>query len=129
MLRRSFMLLAMAGSAFSAVRWFLLGVNASKWIGLPEYASAMQRVQAQSRNWGIAALALQALAIAISVGRMDAQFRPRPSETTTPFTQHALSADRWFVRAAICILGTVAMVMVIGLAIYVVESKDAWFSR
>lgn len=129
MLRRAFMFLAMAGSAFAGVRWFVLGVTASKWIGLPAYASAMQSFQTQSRNWGISALALQAAAIAISLGRMNPQLKPLRSDATTVLTDHAVSADRWFVRAAFCILGTVAMVLVIGLTIYVVESKGAPFSR
>ena len=48
--------LSAAGAAYAVDRWFLSGVMASKWIGLPQYASAMSQLQMESRHWGIAAL-------------------------------------------------------------------------
>jgi hypothetical protein len=54
--RYSLAILLAAASSYAIDRWFFSGVMASKWIGLPQYASAMRELQNESRNWGIVAL-------------------------------------------------------------------------
>src|SRR2546427_8943409 len=39
--------------------------SASKWIDLPQYASAMKELQNESRNWGIAGVVLESAALAL----------------------------------------------------------------
>jgi hypothetical protein len=53
-----------AVSGYAMDRWFYSGLIASKWIGLPQYASAMRELQNESRNWGIVAAALEIAALA-----------------------------------------------------------------
>jgi hypothetical protein len=62
-------ILAVAASAYAADRWFFAGLTASKWIGLPQYASAMKELQNESRDWGIAALFLEGTAVALGLPR------------------------------------------------------------
>ena len=60
-------ILAMAAAAYAVDRWFFSGLIASKWIGLPQYASKMKELQIASRNWGIAALVLDGTALALTL--------------------------------------------------------------
>ena len=57
--RYSLAILLAAASSYAIDRWFFSGLIASKWIGLPQYASAMKELLNESRNWGIVALVLE----------------------------------------------------------------------
>jgi len=46
-------------AAYAVDRWFLSGLMASKWIGLPQYESQMRELQTVSRKWGTVALVLE----------------------------------------------------------------------
>jgi hypothetical protein len=115
-LKLSIVTLTIAASAYAVVRWFFLGLTASKWIGLPQYAAMMQSVQNQSRNWGIAALMLEAIAISFSALLLGKPVKPIPSSSVTGPAQ---STDHWLARAGLCVLGTVAMILVLFLIIFV----------
>lgn len=113
----------MASSAFAVIPWFFLGLNASKWIGLPQFASAMQKLQHESRTWGIASLILEAVALALSLYPRTQHESPLPT-AGAPFA-YVLEKNRWvelvehwFVRAALCILGTIGLVIFFGVIIY-----------
>jgi len=67
--RYLFAVLVVTAAAYAVDRWFISGLVASKWIGLPQYASAMKELQNESRNWGIAALVLESAALALSLPR------------------------------------------------------------
>jgi membrane protein YqaA with SNARE-associated domain len=60
-----------AASGYAIDRWFFSGLMASKWIGLPQYASAMKELQNESRNWGIVVVVLEiaTLALVLPAGR------------------------------------------------------------
>jgi hypothetical protein len=101
----SIVALTIAASAFAVLRWFILGLAASKWVGLPPYAATMQSVQNQSRNWGVAALMLEATAISFSLLLFGKGVKTIPS---TSVTGPAQLTDHWLARAALCVFGTVA---------------------
>jgi hypothetical protein len=67
--RYSLAIVLAAASSYAIDRWFFSGVMASKWIGLPQYASAMRELQNESRNWGIVALVLEIAALALVLPR------------------------------------------------------------
>jgi hypothetical protein len=79
--------LSAAGAAYAVDRWFLSGVMASKWIGLPQYASAMSQLQMESRHWGIAALVAEGLAVLLVLPRW-------AKEKRTPIATSVLTAPR-----------------------------------
>jgi hypothetical protein len=97
---------------------------ASKLIGLPQYADAMQRLQRQSTRWGIAAVVLEIIALASGVLAEDRRDFLQPSaqaSLTYPFEQ-----NRWmnfiqhrFIRLALVAVGTLALVVVFAVVIYV----------
>jgi hypothetical protein len=51
--------------SYAINRWFFSALVASKWIGLPQYEQAMKELQSQSEKWGIAAVILGIVAIAL----------------------------------------------------------------
>lgn len=113
----------MAGSAFAVIEWFFLGVTASKWIGLPQYASAMRHLQDESRNWGIAVLVLQAVALALSLFSRTHQQEVLPAPRA-PLT-YVFEKNRWvellesrLIRAALCILGTIGLIILFAVLAY-----------
>lgn len=111
----------MAASAFAVIRWFFLGLTASKWIGLPQYASAMHELQKQSRNWGISALVLEGVAITLSLLPMKTQLKTLPPNATPYITYPRQLVDHWFIRAALCIVGTIAMILLFFFVIIMVS--------
>jgi hypothetical protein len=97
-----------AGSAYALSRWFFLGLTASKWIGLPQFASAVQELNSESGSWGIAALVLECVAILLILPR-----KPK-RQPSAPLDAHA-----WFehlghcaLRTALCCFITVFLVVV-----------------
>jgi hypothetical protein len=88
-------ILAVAAAAYAVDKWFFLGVTASKWIGLADHAALMRQTQDQSRNWGIAALVLELVAIILSL--------PIESSSGGIHIIHCLR------RSVFCILGTVVL--------------------
>ncbi len=107
----------MAASASALNRWFVLGLTASKWIGLPRYASAMQNLNTESNRWGIAAIALQCVAILLILPR-------KPEQAAFVFSTDRLpgepfDAHVWIeylghclLRTALCCFITVLLVVV-----------------
>lgn len=106
-LRLSIVTLTIAASAYAVVRWFILGLTASGWIGLPQFAETMQRVQHQSRNWGITALMLEVVSISFSLLPFRKRVKTVPSSSITSPAVQAQLTDHWAARAALCVLGTV----------------------
>ncbi len=110
-LRFSTAVLAAAAAAYALDRWFFSGVMASKWIGLPQYASAMNKLKAGSATWGIAALAAECLALLLVLPRWTAE-KSTPSANSVlawPPQQNLTAQYAWkcFFRASFCLLGTV----------------------
>ncbi len=115
----------MATCAWALIRWFSLGLMASKLIGLPQYASAMQSMEQQSRRWGIAAVVLEVVALVLAVFAETESDVSRPvacASLTYPFMQnrwmHLL--QRWFIRVVMVMLGTIGLVLLFLFVIYLV---------
>ena len=115
--RYLFAILAMAASAYTADRWFFSGLTASKWIGLPQYASAMNELQHESRYWGIAAIVLQSTGLLLALPRW-----PEKRITMARSSVLSVSAERnmwseYFERcilgAALCLLGSLGFAILI----------------
>ncbi len=127
--RRFVVVLAMAASALAVTRWFFLGVTASKWIGLPQYAFAMHEIRNQSRGWGMSALVLEGVAIALSVLPMKTRLQTSPPGATPRLTYPKQIAENWLIRAALCIAGTVAMILLFFFVIYIMEMRTVPLPR
>jgi hypothetical protein len=112
-------ILAVAAAAYTVDRWFISGVIASKWIGLPQYASAMKELQNASRNWGIAALVLEAAALALALPRWPKKKTPlaRGSVLTLGIAQNRWTEylGRCIFHAVLCLLGLVGLAVLIPL--------------
>jgi hypothetical protein len=117
--RSSVAVLFVAASSYAIDRWFFSGLAASKWIGLPQYASAMTKLQNESRNWGIVALVLELAALALVLPRW-----PREEQALTKNSPLTLLAERnrrrvflgqCIFRAGLCILGTLVLAVLIPL--------------
>lgn len=120
-------ILFMIGSAYSLIRWFTAGLIASKWIGLPEYAFAMREMEQQSRRWGIAALILEGIALILSLV-VPGHPAVRPTTANAPLT-FPFEQNRWkyfvqlrLVRAGLCIFGTIGLVLVWMIAVYIIAT-------
>jgi hypothetical protein len=112
-------ILLLAASSYAMDRWFFSGLTASKWIGLPQYASAMSELQNESRNWGIVAMALEFAALASVWPRW-----PKESLALTENSLLNLGAGlnarseylgRCMLRIGLCLLGTLLFAIVIPL--------------
>ena len=112
--RYFFALLTMGAAAYALDKWFFLGVAASKWIGLPDYAALMRETQNQSRNWGIAALILEALTLDVLVLPGNSGKDDVHTGDLTPLTARSESRSandyiaQFAIRTVLCILGTIA---------------------
>ncbi len=105
--------LTMAAVAYALDKSFFLGLTASKWIGLADHATLMSETQDQSRNWGIAALILEVLALTLflpSKSRRDKLQQGDATLLTAGFESRfsGLYITQCAVRAVVCILGTIA---------------------
>jgi len=117
--RYSLVILLVAASGYATDRWFFSGLMASKWIGLPQYASAMKELQNESRNWGIAGVVLESAALALALPRW-----PKEEIALTRSSPLSLSSERnvWteylgrcILYAGLCLLGTVGLAILIPL--------------
>ena len=108
-----------AASSYAIDRWFFSGLIASKWIGLPQYASAMRELQNESRNWGIVALVLEIAALALVLPRW-----PKDELALTKNSPLTLSTERnvWteylgrcISHAGLCLFGTLGLAILIPL--------------
>jgi hypothetical protein len=99
--RYSLAILLAAASSYAIDRWFFSGLMASKWIGLPQYASAMRELQNESRNWGIVALVLVIAALTLVLPRW-----PKHELALTKNSPLTLSTERnvWTEYLGRCIL-------------------------
>ncbi|MGB8476714.1 MAG: hypothetical protein WCE61_21745 [Candidatus Acidiferrum sp.] len=109
----------MAAAAYALDRWFFAGLTASKWIGLPQYASAMKELQAESRIWGIAALIIESLALALALPHWPKQ-KPEPQKNSdlSLATERNLSREyimRCVFHSGLCVLGTVVFAILVPL--------------
>jgi hypothetical protein len=109
--------LAMLLAAFAILKWFSDGLVASKWIDLPQYASAMQHLQRASSEWGIAALALESLALGLSLFPIP-KAETAPTVTTLQ-SSHPVERSRFpqlvkhcAARTALCVLGTAGLILI-----------------
>jgi hypothetical protein len=94
----------LVGSAFALSEWFSLGVAASGWIGLPQFAPAMQKLNTESGRWGLAALALQCVAILMILPRKPKKSAPAFSTGWPP--SEPLDAHAWIEHLGHCVLRT-----------------------
>jgi hypothetical protein len=113
-------ILAMAASGYALDRWLLSGVIASKWIGLPEYSTAMNELLHKSRSWGIAALVLEGLALALALLPWPEQ-RPdlaRDLVSSLVIERNAAKEylQRRFLRSGLCVLLTIGFAILVPLA-------------
>ena len=117
--RYSLAILLAAASSYAIDRWFFSGVMASKWIGLPQYASAMRELQNESRNWGIVALVLEIVALALVLPRWPKKelALPKNSPITLSSGRNARTEylGRGILRAGLCLLGTLGLAILIPL--------------
>ncbi|HTF24965.1 MAG TPA: hypothetical protein VK937_13780 [Candidatus Limnocylindria bacterium] len=113
----SLAILLVAASGYAIDRWFLSGLMASKWIGLPQYASAMRKLQNESRNWGIVVLVLEIAALALVLPRW-----PKGELALTKNSVLTLSTERnvWteylgrcILHTGLCILGTLGLAFLV----------------
>jgi hypothetical protein len=114
-------ILAITASAYAIDRWFFAGVMASKWIGLPQYASAMKELQSESREWGLLGVGLEALALLL--------FLPH-RQIEKPIKASSLmlvgEARKWeypfrcAIRLALCVLATIGLAILIPLIVDIV---------
>jgi hypothetical protein len=117
--RYSLAILLGVASGYAIDRWFFSGLTASKWIGLPQYASAMKELQNESRNWGIVVVVLESTALALVLPRW-----PKEEIALTRSSPLTLSSERnvWteylgqcILHAGLCLLGTVGLAILIPL--------------
>jgi len=93
-----------AASAYALLRWFSLGVAVSGWIGLPQFAPAMRKLNTESGRWGLAALALQCVAILMILPR-----KPKKSAfvfSTGRAPSEPVDAHAWIEHLGHCVLRT-----------------------
>ena len=117
--------LTMAACAWALIQWFFLGLLASKWIGLPQYASAMQKQEQLSRSWGIAGAVLEVVALVLAFFAERQPSIPAPAahaSLTYPFEQNRWMhlVRYWFIRMALVVLGTVGFILLFLVIIYFV---------
>jgi hypothetical protein len=93
-----------AGSAYALSRWVFLGVAASGWIGLPQFAPAMEKLNTESGRWGLAALALQCVGILMILPRNPKKSAPAFSTERSP--SESLDAHAWIEHLGHCVLRT-----------------------
>jgi hypothetical protein len=112
-------ILLVAASSYAIDRWFFSGLIASKWIGLPQYASAMRELHNESRNWGIVALVLELAALALVLPSW-----PKEELALTKNSLLTLSTGRnvrteylgrCVLNAGLCLLGTPGLAILIPL--------------
>jgi hypothetical protein len=117
--RYSLAILFIAATGYAIDRWFFSGVMASKWIGLPQYASAMTKLQNESRNYGIVALALGAVALALALPRLPKQelvlIRNAPLTLSTERNAWTEYLGRCILHGGLCFLATFAFAILIPL--------------
>ncbi len=110
-------ILAMVASAYAMDRWFISGLTASKWIGLPQYASAMKEFQNVSRTWGSRAVILECVAFVLLLPAWQKQkvvpMKDSMFLVTTNPNARLEFLGRCVLRAALCFLGTLALAILI----------------
>lgn len=79
--RLALLILVTCLSSYAADRWFLSGLTASKWIGLPQYEQAMTELRTESAKSGAAAVVLGIVAFLLAVPRWPARVK---SDATRP---------------------------------------------
>jgi hypothetical protein len=114
-LRYSLAILLAAASGYAIDRWFSSGVIASKWIGLPQYISAMRELQNESRNWGIVASVVETVALVLVLPRW-----PKQELALTRNAPLTLSTERnvwteYLGRCILCLLATIGFAIFIPL--------------
>jgi hypothetical protein len=111
-------LLAVA-SGYAIDRWFLSGVMASKLIGLPQHASSMRELQNESRDWGIVASVLEAVALVLVVPRWPKQelalTRDAPLTLSTERNVWTEYLGRCILQVGLCLLATIGFAILIPL--------------
>jgi len=100
-------------SAYSATRWLGVVGAISGWIGLPQYADQIPKLSMEARWWGGLALALPFVAALVlglcarhspsSDRSATLSYPPEPRRWTLPM-------ERYLVRLATSVLGTVAFI-------------------
>jgi hypothetical protein len=109
--------LVIVACSYAIDRWFFSGLTASKWIGLPQYASAMNELLNESRNWGIIAVILGAVALVLVLPRWPKrEGRPTTSASLALVSERSAWTDFLLsctVRAGLCLLGIVALAILI----------------
>jgi len=119
--RYSLGILLAAASSYAIDRWFFSGVTASKWIGLPEYGSAMRELQDDSLKWGIVALVLGILALALVLPRWPKKELALPKNSPITLSSSGRNArteeylGRCVLHAGLCLLGTLGLAILIPL--------------
>ncbi|MGA8143932.1 MAG: hypothetical protein WB987_08605 [Candidatus Acidiferrales bacterium] len=106
--------LAVIAAAYALDRSFSAGMIASKWIGLPQYASMMHDLQKESRLWGVAALVLQSAAVLLSVPNKRKRQSPGTGFGSLP--DNAFYDSEWIeyfgkfaLRVILCCVATIAL--------------------
>ena len=113
--RYALALLPAAACSYALDRWFFSGLVASKWIGLPQSETKMKELQDQSLHWGIIALILGILALALVLPRWPVRAEVRTVHA--PLTTSA-EGNVWMEYLGRCILHTGILVLAtFGLAI------------
>jgi len=59
--------------SYAVDRWFLSGLTAGKWIGLPQYEQAMAGLRMESAKWGGVAVVLGVAAFLLALPRWPAR--------------------------------------------------------
>jgi hypothetical protein len=117
--RYSLAILVAAASSYAIDRWFFSGVIASKWIGLPQYASAMRELQNESRNWGIVALVLEIVALALVLPRWPKKELALPKNFPITLSSERNARTEYLglgiLSAGLCLLGTLGLAILIPL--------------
>ena len=91
-LRFALAFLFVGACSYATNRWFLSGLVASKWIGLPQYEQAMKELQKRSANWGVAALALGIVAFILTLPHWPVKSK---NETTLDALTASAEANIW----------------------------------
>lgn len=114
-------ILFVAACSYAIDRWFLAGVVASKWIGLPQYEQAMKELQKQSAIWGIVALAFGIAAFVLILPRWTAR---SIIETTHDTLTASPEGNIWIgyfgqcvLRAGVILFGAFGFAIMIPLAV------------
>jgi hypothetical protein len=67
--------------SYAVDRWFLWGLTASKWIGLPQYEQAMAGLRTESAKWGVVAVVLGVAAFLLALPRWPARLKSDATRT------------------------------------------------